>query len=125
VRSVSRVLIGAWLLWFTATLVENPGTRICPLHGSHAAAQHGHAGTPHTDHHAGHASSSRPAGHADACSCPDACRCGTPALLAPFGGPRLHDAVVVTRVVALDLAAAAPCLARAYALPFANGPPVL
>jgi len=119
---LARALTGFWVLWFTTTVVQQPATRVCPIHAAGAhhvahvhAAMHGGAagGTQsHTDHQ-----------HA-ACDCPDECRCGSPAVPVIPAGITLRE----PPTIACDSPAAATPLAvalqRAHVLPFANAPPV-
>jgi hypothetical protein len=118
---LAQALTGFWLLWFTATVIQQPATRVCPIHaaGAHHAA---HVHAMHSSHADGTQS------HTDhgkaACDCPDECRCGAPA--APVLPVAINLREPVT--IACDSPAASTPLAvalqRAHALPFANAPPV-
>lgn len=132
-RKRYRAFAALWSIWFLAVLTAPGLVHSCPMHDGPAG---GHAG------HAGHAAMSMPADHASSmaqpsksdgghtghsgnvCTCLGCCCDAAPVACAP--APPTVIALVVSHDVApVDAGAAVAHAARAYSLPFANGPPAV
>jgi hypothetical protein len=129
-----RVLIAVWGLWFVTALSDVGGVHSCPMHGNHAAhvghavaLSNGHAGGAHQTQSAAnghHGAPSSPTDHSKTtCTCFGSC-CGATAINVPAQPAALPVEVIVDVDVALHRDATTTGLRRAYAHPFANGPPV-
>lgn len=120
----TRLLIGLWAIWFTASLIEAPGIRMCAMHSGVAAASHTHASAEmpmqsHMQHGQPPAPGKDPAG---CCTCLGLC-CVLPTLLPKEAAPTIvaHYAAIAPRRI--ESTVVAPHLERSYERPFANGPP--
>lgn len=135
-----RALIAVWGLWFTAALSNAAGLHTCPTHGSHAAhaslggaaasPSHDGMGMAGMDHGTAvdEAVASTSSGPQDTQPSQNACTCLGSCCCAPSVAPLAPapEAFVVTYI---DVRPAEypetskPRVERAYAHPFANGPP--
>jgi hypothetical protein len=123
-----RALIAMWGVWFTATLSQAPGFHACPSHGNHGAHSGQDAHGNHSAHsgpaHASDASAHGDTSHDDSagCTCLGLCCCAAP-IAAPTGSVDISKTIVLTRSPAAFADVASPIVRRAYAHPFAHGPP--
>lgn len=125
-----RALTAFWGLWFAVALIEPAGIHQCPVHGLAAGQMVGMAAMPDMAPMAGMAGmatahDASPAGHSHhgaTCTCLSI-GCSSPAFAAPGTAVVLAHYAVVRGAAPNFADAPHPIVARAHALPFANGPP--
>jgi hypothetical protein len=136
---LARTLIALWGVWFSVALVEPAGVMACAMHmgtGDHsahaapaAAPAHDMAAMHHEVAAEGGAESTgttdapAPDAHTQ-CTCLDSCCSVVPVIPATGHDPLAHVPVAVRRSRPSATVERAES-ARAFALPFANGPPTL
>jgi hypothetical protein len=119
-----RAIVALWGAWFTLTVADSGGEHACPTHAP--ATADGSPATRHASHAAVSAESEGvdPAEAGDAeheCTCLGTC-CATAAegILDPTSRPAALDGIAQSSAPVSDRE---PDGRRAYAHPFANGPP--